>query len=101
MRIHTGTVTQTDRISLSHLLYELAERYADEAKLWRPQRRAELLRNARLLAEYARGVLNGAADFQRCEAYADAGATLLAQTIAQRRMLHAVLTPPEPEAGAQ
>lgn len=87
MRIHTGTITTTDRIALSHDLFELSESFGEEAKRWRPAVRRELERNSRLLAELGRGVLSGAADFQRAEAFADAGATTLAGTVEQRRSL--------------
>lgn len=94
VRIHTGTITQIDRNALSVYLYELADTYTDEAKLWKPKNRRALERSARLLAELARGVLSGAADFQRAEAFADAGAALMAETVAQRRAIDAILTRP-------
>lgn len=92
MRIHTGTITVTDRVALSNDLFELSEAFADEAKRWRPTARRELERNSRLLAEIARGVLSGAADFQRAEAFADAGATTLVGTQEQRHALTARVT---------
>ncbi|MCK2028107.1 hypothetical protein KZC56_17555 [Microbacterium sp. SSW1-47] len=92
MRIHTGTITITDRVALSNDLFELSESFAEEAKRWRPTARRELERNSRLLAEIGRGVLSGAADFQRAEAFADAGATTLAGTQEQRHALTARVT---------
>lgn len=100
MRIHTGEVTNIDRISLSNLLYEIAESFAEEADRWKPKRKAELQRTARYLAELARGVLSGAADFATAEAYADAGAAQFSYTVAQRRALTAILTPPNRERSA-
>lgn len=100
MRIHTATITTLDRISLSNLLYEIAESFVEEADRWKPKRKAELQRTARYLAELARGVLSGAADFQTAEAYADAGALQLSHAVSQRRALTAVLTPPNRTSGA-
>lgn len=85
MNIHTGTITQIDRNALSNDLYELSEALGEEAKRWRPSQRRELERSSRMLAEIARGVLSGAADYQRAEAFADAGAVLLAETQKQRK----------------
>lgn len=87
MRIHTGTITLTDRVALSNDLFELSESFTVEAKLWRPSSRRELERSSRVLAELARGVLSGAANYQRAEAFADAGAVLLAETVGQRKTI--------------
>lgn len=101
MNIHTGTVTQVDRIALSNLIYELADSFIEEAKHWRPSNRRELERTARVLAELARGTVSGAADFQRAEAFADAGVVLMAETVAQRRLIEALTTKPNrSEAGS-
>lgn len=87
MKIHTDTITLTDRVALSNDLYEIAGSLADEAKLWRPSQRREIERSSRLLAELARGVVSGAADFQRAEAFADAGAVLVAETQTHRKAI--------------
>lgn len=100
MMIHTGTVTAIDRIALSNLLYELAESFTEEAERWKPRNKGELQRTGRLLAELARGVLSGAAQFTTAEAYADAGALQLARAVAQRRALTSILTPPNRTSGA-
>lgn len=84
MNIHTGTITLTDRVALGNDLYELAESLTVEAKSWRPSQRRELERMSRVLAEIARGVVSGAAEYQRAEAFADAGAVLLAETQKRR-----------------
>lgn len=100
MRIHDGTITNIDRISLSNLLYELAESFIQEAELWKPRNKRELQRTGRLLAELARGVLSGAADFRTAEAYADAGALQLSYAVAQRRVITTITTPPNLERNA-
>lgn len=92
MRIHTGTITDIDRIALSNYLYELSESFATEAKSWRPSNRRELERSSRLLAELGRGVLSGAANYQRAEAYADAGAVLIAEVRKQRKTITGLIT---------
>lgn len=89
MRIHTGTISQIDRTALSNDLYELSESFTVEAKTWRRSHREELERNSRVFAELARGVLSGAADYQRAEAFADAGVVLLAETQKQRTSIMA------------
>lgn len=91
MNIHTSTITLTDRVALSNDLYELSESFIAEAMRWRPSKRRDIERNSRVLAELARGVLSGAANYQRAEAFADAGAILLAETQGQRKTIAAQL----------
>lgn len=87
MIIHDGTITNIDRVALSNALLEVAEGFMQEQELWTMSAPAqtEFARNARLLAEIGRGVLSGAADFTKAEAFHEAGRLQLGRAIAARR----------------
>ena len=92
MNIHDGTVTRTDRISMSAALYELAENLVFEGQMWgmgKPIQR-DCQRQARILALVARSVLNPNYEYARAEAYYDAGAKILADEQAARRFFAAL-----------
>lgn len=87
--------TNTDRIGLSNQLYELAESFLLEAQLWSStdaQRRCA--ESGRTIAEIARQVLAGRADFTKATAYAEASQLILANVTACRRFFTATLTKP-------
>lgn len=87
MIAHDGTITNLDRIALANALLEVADGFIQETDLWvlTPDAQAEFTKNARLLAEIARGVLNGYANFEKAEAFHDAGRQQLGRAIAARR----------------
>lgn len=97
MIIHDGTITNIDRIALSNALLEVAETFLQEAELWpmSPSSQAEFTKNARLLAEIARGVLSGAADFTKAEAFHEAGRLQLGRAMAARRFFTSVKHKPK------
>lgn len=102
MKHHDGTITNLDRIALSHALHEVAEGFMHEADVATGERiPAEYRRSARLLAEIARGVLNGRADYAKAEAFHEAGRIKLGQAIAARRFFTALTTPPNRTKEAQ
>lgn len=87
--------TNTDRIALANGLYELAESFLLEATLWKDDDAMELLaRTGRKLAEVARAVPSGAADYPKANAYAEAADLILKNVTACRRFFTSVLTPP-------
>lgn len=95
MTIHDGNTTLTDRIALSALLYELADGFAHEAKLWKAaDTHSECERTSRHLAELARGVVSGAADYTKAEAFTEAGTVILGNVIGARRFFASVLAEP-------
>jgi hypothetical protein len=91
MKIHDGNITNIDRIALSNALLEVAEGFIQEQELWTMSApaRADFAKNARLLAEIGRGVLSGAADFTKAEAFHEAGRMQLGRAIASRRFFTA------------
>jgi hypothetical protein len=95
--IHSDTITIVDRVALSNALFEIAESFVQEATLWplMPSARDEFNRTARKLAEIARGVLGGYADFAKAEAFHDAGLIQLGRAMAARRFVTAFETPPQ------
>lgn len=85
----------TDRIALSNQLYELAESFALEATLWTsPDAQLNCARSGRQLAEVARLLIAGRADFAKAQAFADAATMIYRSVIAARRFFTAVMTPP-------
>lgn len=89
--------TNTDRIALSNNLYELAESFALEATLWTSSdAQLQCARTGRLLAEVARQLLSGRADYTKAEAFQDAATLLLANVVGCRRFFASLLTPPYP-----
>lgn len=91
MTIHDGTITLIDRIALSNALLEVADGFTQEAELWNlaPDAQQEFHRNARRLAEIARGVLGGYANHAKAEAFHEAGRLQLGRAIAARRFFTA------------
>lgn len=86
--------TNTDRIALSNHLYELAEEFTAEADRWTAENaKAECERIARLLAEIARGVLSGAANYAKAEAFREAATVIAAHVIGARRFFDALRAP--------
>lgn len=90
-QIHDGNITNIDRIALSNALLEVAEGFLQEQELWTMSApaQAEFAKNARLLAEIGRGVLSGAADFAKAEAFHEAGRLQLGRAIEARRFFAA------------
>lgn len=87
--------TNVDRIALSNQLYELAESFALEATLWRnADAKLNLARSGRQLAEVARQLIAGRADYAKAHAFADAATSIYRSVVAARRFLTATL--PEP-----
>ncbi|MEV4738528.1 MULTISPECIES: hypothetical protein [unclassified Microbacterium] len=87
--------TNTDRIALSNQLYELAESFLLEAQLWTStDAQQQCARSGRTIAEIARQLLAGRADFAKATAYADASKLILDNVIACRRFFTSMLTPP-------
>lgn len=92
MTIHTTTgapiwMPDTDRLAASNALYNLADRFTDEAERWTGETlRPQLQRNARLLAQHARQVLT-TGTLEVADAYLEAGDRLINETIADRRLL--------------
>ncbi|WP_298038350.1 hypothetical protein [uncultured Microbacterium sp.] len=86
-RTKPDPILDVDRIALSNELYELSERFAMEAVLWTPQAaHDECVRVARTLAQIARGVISGAADFRKAEAFRDAARMLSEYVVGARRL---------------
>lgn len=86
--------TNTDRIALANHLYELAESFLLEATLWKDdEAKVNLARTGRKLAEVARALPSGAADYPKSNAYAEAADFILKNVIACRRFFTTVLTP--------
>lgn len=83
----------SDRVSLSNELLSLAETFAIEATLWATGCKAELERNARLLATIGRSVLT-TGDIEKADAFARAGRTIIGNVQGTRRFFGTVLTPP-------
>ena len=96
--IHDGTITQLDRIALSHALYETAEQFAELAQRWKPETGIpkDMQRQARLLAQIARAVLGTAYEYARAEAFYDAGRRILANERAAWEFFRCV-APPQPK----
>lgn len=90
-------ITRTDRIALSNALYETAESFATFAQRWRQQTGIpdDMRRQARLLAEVARAVLGTGYEYQRAEAFLDAGTRILANERAAWEFFRCVSTPPD------
>lgn len=87
--------TNTDRIALSNQLYELAESFLDEAQLWTStDAQHQCARSGRIIAEIARQILAGRADYAKATAYAEASTLILANVTACRRFFTATLTKP-------
>lgn len=87
--------TNTDRIALSNQLYELAESFALEATLWKDSdAKLNCARSGRQLAEVARQLLGGRANFAKAQAFADAATSIYRSVVACRRFLTSTLTPP-------
>lgn len=98
MRIHTGEITQTDRISLSNDLYALADALMQEAERWAVNMRPLIERGARHLADLARHALNERSDFAVLEAYHDAGHVMLREVAGRRHLIDAVTIKPNTRA---
>lgn len=87
--------TNTDRIALSNQLYELAESFALEATLGKDSdAKLNCARSGRQLAEVARQLLGGRANFAKAQAFADAATSIYRSVVACRRFLTSTLTPP-------
>lgn len=92
--------TLTDRIALSNQLYELAEGFMLEATLWKSSNaRLNCARSGRQLAEVARQLLSGRANYAKAQAFAEAASLILRNVIATRRFFTSVLA--EPTRGAK
>ncbi|WP_067200155.1 hypothetical protein [Microbacterium sp. XT11] len=87
--------TNTDRIALANALYELAESFALEATLWTSSdAQHNCARTGRLLAEIARQLIAGRANYDKAKAFEDAGRLIHANVVACRRFFTSLLTPP-------
>lgn len=90
--IHDGTITRTDRIALSNALYALAERFAERSKLWpsTSTMRPDMQRKARMLSEVARATLSPIYEYDRADAFYDAGCKVLDREIAAYEFFRSV-----------
>lgn len=87
--------TLTDRLALSNQLWELAESFALEATMWKDSdAKVSCARSARQLAEVARQLIAGRADYAKATAFADAATMIYRSVVSCRRFLTATLTPP-------
>lgn len=78
----------TEALALSNQLFDLADSFLQEARLWlAPAARDELTRTAQLLAEIARATLRRHADLQVADSFAEAGLELIQHITATRRFL--------------
>lgn len=87
--------TLTDRIALSNQLYELAESFALEATLWTStDAQTNCARSGRQLAEVARLLISGRANYAKAQAFAEAATLIYRNVVACRRFFASMLTPP-------
>lgn len=87
--------TNTDRIALSNQLYELAESFALEATLWADaEAKLGCARSGRQLAEVARQLIAGRADFAKAQAFADAAGLIYRNVVATRQFFTSITTQP-------
>lgn len=88
----------TDRLALSEECYQLAENFTVEANMWKlPEAKKELSRVALTMAELGRGIVSGAAEPVRADAFIRAAALILGNVVATRRFFTAIVH--EPSAG--
>ncbi|MEV8265953.1 hypothetical protein AB0P00_17585 [Microbacterium sp. NPDC077057] len=87
--------TNVDRIALSNQLYELAESFLLEAQLWTDtDAQHGCARSGRQLAEVARQLLSGRADYTKAQAFAEAATLIYRNVSGCRRFFTSILTPP-------
>lgn len=80
-----------ERIAVSNQLMSRADKFLTESKApIGPAAQGECVRVAGVLNTYARALLTGQADLERCAAYVDAADTILSDVVAKRRLIEEI-----------